>query len=285
MPLTITCTRYTEPAWLVQATLESLARQENVEAVVLFLDQQDDPRLRAWCAAHTKANLRFQYVIIPAQGLSVARNRAIELSPHDLILFIDSDAVADPGWARSLAATLERDRVGIAGCRIVPRWHRRPLLIARSRIVLNSYSMFDLGPGEVATSRVVGAGFGIHRGRLGNEARFHEAFGRRPGGLLGGEENELCTRARACGLDVIYNGNAVVEHQVLPERIAYGWVMRRFYYAGFERALTATGLQPSPRGRRFWDYVAYALTLPASLLGYWRGRRFAAAARRADQST
>jgi glycosyltransferase involved in cell wall biosynthesis len=268
----------------VRETLESLARQEGVEAVVLFLDQQDDAGMRSLCASLTSECLRFEYVMIPARGLSFARNRAIALSRNDIILFIDSDAVADRGWARSLGATLERDGVGVAGGRIVPRWHGRPLLLARSRMVLSAYSMLDLGTEEMAIGRVVGASFGLHRGRLGADARFDEALGRRPGGFLGGEETDLCVRARARGLATVYNGCARVEHQVLPERTSHRWLMRRFYHAGFERALTTGSLRPSPQGRSFWDYVAYAVTLPASLLGYWRGRRSRRADRRKAQS-
>jgi GT2 family glycosyltransferase len=162
--------------------------------------------------------------------------------------------------------------VGVAGSRIVPRWHRPPPLLARSRMVLASYSMLDLGGDEQVVDRVVGAGFGIHRGRLGDAAHFDESLGRRPGGFLGGEETDLCVRARARGLSIVYSGRALVEHQVLPERIANRWIMRRFYHAGFERALTTGSIRPSPQGRNAWDYLAYAVTLPASLLGYWRGR-------------
>jgi glycosyltransferase involved in cell wall biosynthesis len=268
----------------VRETLESLARQVGVEADVLFLDQQDDADMRGLCAALANERISFRYVTIPPHGLSFARNRAIALSPNDVILFIDSDAVADPHWARLLAETLGRDGVGVAGGRIVPRWHGRPLLLARSRIVLSCYSMLDVGTGEMAIDRVVGAGFGVHRRHLGEDAKFDEGLGRRPGALLGGEETELCVRARARGLQTLYNGRALVEHQVLPERISNLWLMRRFYYAGFERALTAGRLRPSTQGRGFWDYVAYAVTLVPSLLGFWRGRRRRAAARRSAHS-
>ena len=75
------------------------------------------------------------------------------------------------------------------------------------------------------------------------------------------------------GLKTIYNGAVVVEHQVLPDRISYRWLMRRFYYSGVGRALTKGAMRPSTTGRVFMDYVAYIFSLPALLLGYWRGRR------------
>lgn len=273
MRLTIVCTRYAEPDWLASDTLRSLGRQEGVEATVLFLDQRDGTALRELCAALDNERVRFRYIRIPPRGLSHARNQGVTAAADDIVLFIDSDAVAEPGWARNLGETLARDGVGIVGSRILARWHESPLLIARSRMVLGCYSMLDLGPDQVAVDRVVGAGFGIHRGRLGPDAAFDESLGRRPGLLLGGEETELCLRAHNRGLAIFYDGRALVHHQVLPERISLAWVMRRFYFAGFERALIAGRLPRSPRWSSGWDYLAYAVTLPATLLGFWRGRR------------
>lgn len=277
MSLTIIFTRYAEPNWLVRDTIDGLARQREVEADIFFLDQTDDVQMREICGAASTQNLRFNYVVIPMKGLSFARNRGIERSTNDIILYIDSDAIADPCWAYRMQETLLREGVGVAGSKIIPKWHKRPLLVARSEMVLGSYSMLDLGDDELASDRLFGAGFGIHRGRLGPEAYFDEKLGRHPGGLLGGEEIDLCARTRAIGLEVVYNGRAIVEHQVRRERISYRWLMRRFYYSGVERALTSGTLKPRRRDHKFIDYLAYAVTLPATLLGYWHGRRGAGA--------
>ena len=102
-----------------------------------------------------------------------------------------------------------------------------------------------------------GAGYGIHRGRLGSNAYFEEGIGRQPGLLLGGEDTDLCVRAVGMGLESLYNPSAVVEHQVLPERISYRWLMRRFYYSGVERAMKADSLQPSVEGRVFMDRLIH----------------------------
>ena len=272
--ITISLTRFAEPNWLVRDAIDSLARQAKVRAEILFLDQQDDAEMRARCSELSTAELQFHYIVIPARNLSYARNRAIELSASEIILYIDSDAIADPLWAHSLSQTLGRSGVGVAGGRILPKWLKPPLFIARSRMVLGSYSMLDLGDGEQSGARLYGASFGIHRERLGPDAYFSEKLGRRPdGGLLGGEEIDLCIRVAAKGLGVIYNGSAVVQHQVLSERISYRWLMRRFYFSGIEKALTDATMAPSVRGRSLIDFFAYALTFPATVMGYWYGRR------------
>jgi hypothetical protein len=189
----------------------------------------------------------------------------------DSILFLDADAVASPDWARALHAALARDAVGLVGARILPTWHRQPLLIAASAVVRDQYSIFDLGPALRPFHRVVGAGFGLHRGRLGDEAHFDERLGRRPGSLLGGEESDLARRTLARGLRVLYEGHAVVQHQILPERISYRWILRRMFYAGLSRALLSGAPSPS-RALSLTDYLAFPLVLPFYGAGYLAGR-------------
>jgi hypothetical protein len=89
--------------------------------------------------------------------------------------------------------------------------------------------------------------------------------------LLGGEESDLARRARARGLDVVYEGRAVVHHQILPERISYRWIFRRLFYAGLSRALLTGAPSPSqPMTRN--DYLALPFVLPWYAAGYLCGR-------------
>jgi len=272
LPVSITLTRHDEPDWLIRETLDSLGRQRGVAGEVLFLDQQDDPETATHCGSLSTQDLRFTVVNVPAGGLSPVRNRAIELAANDIILFIDSDAVADPGWAAALAHSLTRDTVGVVGGRVVPRWHRPPGFVSRAPIIQEQYSLIDLGPDEGPCAKIVGANFGLHRGRLGEQAFFDTDLGRRPGSLLGGEETDLCARVRGLGLEVCYNGAASVEHQILPERINLAWVQRRIFYAGVGRALQGGLPNPYHGGR---GGVAANLgvipVLPAYALGMLKG--------------
>lgn len=267
---TITLTRHDEANKLIFETLRALAGQENVEAVVLFFDQQPEAETASVCRSLDSENIRFDYRPLEPCGISRARNTAIRACKTETLLFIDADAIPDPGWAASLAGTLLQDEVGIAGGRILPEWHRPPLLISKARIVFEQYSMLDFGNGVLPVPRVVGASFGIHLERLGQEARFDEDMGRQNGVLLGGEESDMCARARAAGLQILYQGMAVVHHQVLPERIRYRWIFRRLFYAGVNRALR--GGMPSPSHRMtLWDYVFMPIVIIPYALGYRKG--------------
>ncbi len=269
--LTLTLTRYNEPDWLVDDSLTSLAKQCDVQAEVLVLDQTPSRSMSERCAALSSDMISFRYIEIPKKSLSFARNEAIRLAQHDRLLYIDADAIAEPGWAHTLSTALSESGVAVVGSRIRPQWCGTPLLVCRSRLVMEQYSIYDLGPGRQEADRVVGAGFGIDRKRLGPEAYFDEGLGRAEGNLAVGEETDLCRRARRRGLRILYEGSVSVIHQVLPERLNYQWLWRRLYFAGINRA--RSGGQPKssvPLG--FWDYIALPIVLPSYLLGYLRER-------------
>ena len=271
MEVSITLTRYREPNWLVWDALESLARQRGVRAEVLFLDQMQDNETEAHIRKLLSDNIAFEYINIEERGLSYARNLAIKHARNDIVLFIDSDAIAEPDWAKELATQLAQPGVAVAGGKIVPKWHGRPILLARSRLVMEQYSTLDLGAGVREVARVVGANFGINRAEGGEEANFDEAYGRREGRLFSGEDSDLCRRMWKHGSKVIYTGAAIVHHQILPERISYSWIMKRVYYAGLLRAMQG-GIPNPTRKTDLCDYLVLPVILPAYALGYLRGR-------------
>ena len=271
MEISITLTRYREPNWLVWEALDSLARQRGIRAEVLFLDQMQDNETEAYIHELLSDDVAFEYIRIEERGLSYARNLAIERARNNILLFIDADAIAEPDWAKQLATLLTQPGVAVAGGKILPKWHGRPILLARSRLVMDQYSILDLGAGVREVARVVGTNFGINRAVGDGEANFDEAYGRQEGRLLSGEESDLCRRVRLCGRKVVYNGAALVHHQILRERISYSWVMKRIYYAGLLRAMQ--GGMPNPTQKTsFCDYLVLPAILPAYALGYFRGR-------------
>lgn len=277
----IAFTRFAEPNWLVRDTIDGLSRQENIKADIFFLDQREDSEMRTDVEDLSTDDLRFHYVRIKAVGSSYARNQAIKLSNHEIILFTDSDAIPEPTWAFHMQKSLERDNVGLVGSKVVPIWHKKPLFLARSPMLRRKYGMLELGESEIPSEKLWSVSLGMHRVRLGDNAYFDEGLGRSDGNLLGGEDTELCWRVVQMGLSTVYNGAAVLRHQVLPERISYKWLMKRIYYGGFDRAISPREtLRPSPQGRVFMDYVAYFATLPAMTLGYLKGRQVLAAKRR-----
>tara|TARA_B100000700_G_scaffold221892_1_gene244373 strand:- start:103 stop:948 length:846 start_codon:yes stop_codon:yes gene_type:complete len=271
--VTITLTRYAEPNWLFLETLTSLSQQANISAHVLVLDQQDNEEVRSFCVNNSSSVIVLDYHVIPAKSLSFARNEAIRMCQTVLLLYIDTDAVADPNWAYELFVAMRQNKAAIAGGKIIPKWHKKPGLLQRSQVVLDQYSMLDLGDDTINVKKVIGANFAINKAKLAKLAYFDEGLGRQNGKLLGGEETKLCTDAREKGLSVIYVGKAAVYHQVMPERVNFKWISKRMYYGGYSRALRGGKPEPSNGGGLAgWDYVALIFLLPFYAFGFIRAK-------------
>lgn len=271
--LTITLTRYAEPNWLFTQTLDSIAAQQDVQATVLVLDQQNDCDIRALCKRLSGKDIVFLYDPIPAKSLSYARNVAIQKCETDILLYLDTDAIASPDWAKCLGETLSQQSVALAGGKIIPLWHKRPSFLQKSQTVLDQYSMLDLGDNEKEVHRIVGANFGLNKATLGDLALFDENLGRRDGKLYSGEESALCKSALDAGLKVVYSGAAVVEHQVLPERIKFSWIATRMYYQGMSSAQRGGAPAPSNKGNyTVWDLLALMVLAPFYLYGYIKAK-------------
>lgn len=262
----ISLTRFGEPDALVIETLDSLAGQTGAGFAVHLFDQNPSAGLEAAAARLSTPDLPMRYEAVTPEGLCAARNAAIAAAAEagaPIVLYIDPDALAAPDWAERLTAALEETPdAALVGARILPLWRARPPLLARAGFVKDIYSLLDLGAGRRDYHRVVGAGFGLHRARLGEEAWFDPRLGRRDGRLMSGEESELAARAATAGWRVIYEGGARTQHQIMAERANSAWIFRRFYYAGWTRAGVGGAPSPSKRPKGAELIAAAILAIP-----------------------
>lgn len=272
--VTITLTRYAEPDDLVSRAIAGALAQVGVGGEVLFFDQNASSTLSA--ADFAPGALPLKIVRGPLPSLSDARNAGIDQAAHDIILFLDSDAVPEPGWAKAMAETLSHPKCAVAGSRIEPGWPAPPPPFAKARALLDQYSLLDLGHEGQVVQKVVGAGFGMDRGKLPENFKFDPALGRRDGRLFGGEETDFCKRAQELGQEVHYCGKAAVTHLIQPERMTWSWIAKRMVYAGYGRA--QQGGVPSPsRTLEVADYLFMPFYLPPYAAGWawgsWAKRR------------
>ncbi|MDA9981891.1 glycosyltransferase [Gammaproteobacteria bacterium] len=267
--VTVAVTRHDEPDEMLIACLDRLAAQQDITATILVFDQNPSTRMRQ----HTmnfqgKRGIQFTYVEIHPCGISKARNLAVQYCQTDILLFTDPDIRVDNLWASHLYQTLTNG-AAIAGGRILPDWEKHPMFITRSSLIRDQYSLYDLGVVVVPCGKVIGCNFGINMTRLGAEiAQFDENYGRRYGTLLGGEEVELCERARAAGKKIVYDGQALTLHRIDSTRQSYRWLIRRLYAAGKSRA--NRGGKPNPTNSLTLDWsTLVAIPLFAFyILGY-----------------
>jgi GT2 family glycosyltransferase len=207
-----------------------------------------------------------------SRGVSHSRNECVRHARTRYVLFLDSDAVPEPGWLAAMRSGFEQPHVALVGARILPAWPRRPPPLIDSVTARDWISMFDLGDAPRPVPRVMGTSYALDRERVG-DAPFDEALGRRPGVEVAHEEVQLALDAARAGWRCWYAAGAVVHHHIGRERTTWRFMLRRAFTAGREIALhPSDGLQPLPRPPFTWrDHAFRALVAPAFLAGRLRG--------------
>ena len=246
---------YTLDRWddLVAAVHSAVAQDPAPDEVLLVVDHNVDLLQRAEAELAGLGGLR----IVPnvrKQGLSGARNTAVEQSAADVLVFLDDDAAAAPGWLSALISHYADPLVVAVGGVATPRWPAerpgRPALLpagpaggaaAIGRGELDwVVGCTDTGQPTTASEvrNVMGCNMSFRRSVFGVVGGFSEDLGRVGTVPLGCEETELCLRAGLAvpGSRIVFEPRAQVSHHVTAGRLTWRYLLRRCYAEGVSKA-------------------------------------------------
>lgn len=219
------------------AAIDSLLAQDFSDFEVLVVDNGSSDRTREVVEARL-GDPRLQYVFEPVLGLSVARNRGAGETTGEIITYLDDDAVASPSWLSVLTrAYQQNEKLAIAGGKVTLIWPEGitppPWLTPELAGNLGAY---DLGEELVyienpgLTPR--GLNYSIRRSFLEDIGGFDPNLGRIGKKLLSNEELYTTELALKSGWQVAYVPDALVAHNVAPERLNRSWFLNRGWWQG-----------------------------------------------------
>jgi glucosyl-dolichyl phosphate glucuronosyltransferase len=298
---------YTEKRWDdIVAAVGSVAAQDVRAAEVLVVVDHNPALLE-------RARAEFGDVRVLAnahrQGLSGARNTAVAAASGDVVVFLDDDAAARPGWLRALLTPYADPDVVAVGGVAHPRFpDTRPGLLPTGGNSADATGELDWVVGCTYTGQpteraevrnVMGCNMSVRREVFARVGGFAEDLGRIGRNPLGCEETELCIRIRQSyrrmGRDarVVFEPAAQVDHRVSGDRVRWAYLRRRCWSEGLskaavsrlvgsddalstERAYVATVLPGAVarelRAGRPTSALAIVTALAATAAGYLRGR-------------
>lgn len=259
---------YTEQRWedTLRAVRSAQAQQPPPRELIVVVDHNPDLQARLSAA--------LPGVMVVAnhnqQGLSGARNTGVEVASSDVMVFLDDDAAARPGWLAGLARHYRDPNVLGVGGGIEPEW-----VAGRPRWFPPEFDWVvgcDYAGQQTGVVRnLIGANASFRR-NLFDHGGFTSGIGRsssvrRP---VGGEETEFCIRSAQShpGGYFVHEPDAEVIHRVPPDRQSFAYFRTRCYSEGLSKALVTRSVGAETGLASEWSYST--VTLP---LGVLRGLR------------
>lgn len=285
------CTR--NRARLLERAVASVLAQLQGQTEVLIVDNGsvDDTAAVARGLADTSPAVRLARE--PRLGLANARNTALGAARGQWIVFLDDDAVAEPGWLAAYMTFVQAPpspAVAAVGGPVSPEYEVPP-----PAWYSPTANRLDLGPEPVR----VAARYGPWGGNIGYRREavlavglFDPALGRKDQLMAAHEETELNLRLERAGYQIWWLPQARIRHRVAADRLRLGWCVWAAFQSGRSKALVRWRGRSPGVGRSLWRAGRVLGTplhaglnlLVAALIWPWRhGCRSAAACIRAAE--
>ena len=239
--LSVVICAYTTRRWtdLCRSVESVLAQDGPTPELILVIDHSDE--LHALTTERFGSDGRITIVKnAEKQGLSGARNTGVHAARGDVVAFLDDDASADPDWARALMRHYEDASVVGVGGYAEPVWPGpRPSWMPKEFDWVVGCSYVGQPTRLSPVRNPLGCNMSLRRSIFEEVGGFRSEVGRVGTTPVGGEETELCIRARAADASrqILYDPEAVVEHYVSADRTEFRYFVRRCYHEGLSKAI------------------------------------------------
>ena len=234
----VVCTR--DRRISLERCLKSLKQQDYPSYEVIVIDNGSSDR----SIRDAVAEYGFRYVQENRPGLDWARNRGVQAASHEIIAFIDDDALASPGWLRGIAQGFTDPEIMVVTGLVLPAELETP-----AQFDFEEYG--GMGKGFYR--------FTIHPNTLSDQQKFwasswgvgtNMAFRRRLFDIIGDFDVALDVGTPSCGggdIEFIYR---TIEAGFMLRYEPSAWV--RHFHRKERKALTR---QIYNNGRAFPNYL------------------------------
>jgi len=182
-------------------------------------------------------DVAFRYCIESQQGLSYARNRGIQESQGEVLVYVDDDALVNPEYLQTYADFFRQHPEAMAaGGPILPQYDgcEEPLWMSHYTRQLVTGKL-DLGSREreFPNGAFPGGGNAAYRKEVFDQVGlFNVELGRKGNSLIGAEEKDLFDKMTSRGIRFYYLPTAILYHLIPPKKLTDDYFNRLTYSIG-----------------------------------------------------
>lgn len=231
--LTVAVCTYNRAAWLID-TVEGLSRQRcdfsKIEVLIINNNSSDNTATVISDAINKYPDIPISGFVETRQGLSHARNKALEEAKSEYVLYIDDDVYLPDNFLESWIRFLAQNRgISAAGGPInvhfddgQPTWF--PMLLAQ---MLGYHRPYTSNKRYSDTLYPHGGNMVVHRNLALQINGFDPRLGRTGKNLAGGEEKDFFNRLRKINPDIYYNSASFLHHRIGNERLTREFIKKQ----------------------------------------------------------
>ncbi|MBW1999061.1 MAG: glycosyltransferase family 2 protein [Deltaproteobacteria bacterium] len=257
-------TTYQHPGFLLDALASVKAQKlpcHDFEILVVDNAPRTTRDLIALCNPNGRPPVR--YIHEPRRGLHNARHAGARAARGYILVYIDDDALAPPGWLGAILEPYNDQKVACVGGRTLPLYEREPPeWLSRFHGYL---SLLDRGD-QIRELRwpedIYGCNFSIHKSILFKVGGFHPD-GFAESDLLwyrGDGETGLLRKVYLAGYKVVYTPHGWLHHRVPANRMTVEYLSQRAFREGFSKGFTEYREKQHPRWRLLLRAVPFFLS-------------------------
>lgn len=210
---------------------------EEYEVVLVNNNSTDrtEEECRRFETDHPAVKLR--YCVETSQGLSYARNRGIQESQGDILVYVDDDALVNEEYLKSYADFFARNPQAVAaGGPIIPQYDgcEEPDWMSHyTRQLITGRLYLGDKEREFPRDAFPGGGNAAYRKSVFDTVGlFNVELGRKGNSLIGAEEKDLFDKMTTAGMHFYYIPTAILYHLIPPKKLTQDYFDRLTHSIG-----------------------------------------------------
>jgi len=248
--ITVIIPTYKRSTFLLDALKSVLAQQITSEYEVLVLDNGCENSLQSQVESLAQSvSFPLAYFPVSAPGLHNGRHAGAMYAQSDLLVYVDDDIIATPGWLEAIVEAFQDPEVQLVGGKCLPQYETEPpdwqeAFWSHSPDGQHScgyLSLLDLGDKsfEMDPNYIWGLNFAIRKQTLVTLGGFNpDSMPWELRRYRGDGESALTRKVKALGLKAMYQPAALVYHRVPKSRQTVDYFERRAYLQGISDSFT-----------------------------------------------